>query len=110
MRVTVAVLCIMFLPGANLHAQSRVAAEPTAGLRDNRPDDYAITGVTVVTEPGRRIEDATILIEDTTIIAVGDEVDIPPGFMEMELTGRTVYPGLIDAYGEIGRADQGIRS
>ena len=101
MRNAVAALCIMFLPCVSALAQSEVAADPTRGLRDNRPDDYALTGVTVVTQPGQRIDDATILIEDTTIIAAGDDVDIPAGFMKIDLQGRMVYPGLIDAYGEV---------
>ena len=101
MRNTVAALCIMFLPCVSALAQSEVAADPTRGLRDNRPDDYALTGVTVVTEPGHRIDDATILIEDTTIVAAGNDIDIPAGFMKIDLQGRMVYPGLIDAYGEV---------
>ena len=84
-----------------LCAESQVAAEPIVGLRDNRPDDYALVGAKVVIAPGKSIDNATILIEDTTIIAVGDDVAVPPGFMQMDLHGRTVYPGLIDAYSEV---------
>jgi hypothetical protein len=101
MRAIIAILSITTIFGSDLCAQSQVAAEPIVGLRDNRPDDYALVGAKVVIAPGKSIDNATILIEDTTIIAVGDDVAVPPGFMQMDLHGRTVYPGLIDAYSEV---------
>ena len=81
-------------------AQSDVAAKPIVGLRDNRPNDYALTGATVVTRPGQSIDNATVLIRDTTIIGVGQDLAIPAGFMSIDCSGRTIYAGLIDAFSE----------
>jgi N-acetylglucosamine-6-phosphate deacetylase len=55
----------------------------------------------VVTSPGVVIDDATILIEKTSITSVGPDLAIPPGYMSIDCSGRTIYPGLIDAYSEI---------
>ncbi len=81
-------------------AQSQVAAEPIVGLRDNRPRNYALIHARVVSGPNQTIEDATVLIQDTSITAVATDVEIPPGFMSIDCSGRTIYPGLIDAWGE----------
>ncbi len=101
MRNALAILSLTLMLAATASAQSDVSTEPVIGLRDNRPDDYALTGATVVTEPGRVIHNATVLIRDTAIIAVGTDVEIPAGFMNLDFSGRYIYPGLIDAFGEV---------
>ena len=61
----------------------------------------ALTGATVVTmadADGGVIENATVLIEGDRIKAVGADVAVPRGAEVMELAGKTVIPGLIDAH------------
>jgi imidazolonepropionase-like amidohydrolase len=64
--------------------------------------DYALTNVRIVTAPGRVIERGTVLTRDGRIAAVGAQVTIPAGVVQMDLSGHTVYPGLIDAATSIG--------
>lgn len=64
--------------------------------------DYALTNVRIVIAPGRVIERGTILTRDGRIAAVGATVAIPAGVAQMDLSGHTVYPGLIDAATSIG--------
>src|SRR3954469_25043400 len=59
--------------------------------------DYALTNVRIVTAPGKVIERGTVITRDGRIAAVGAQVNIPAGVVQMDLTGHTVYPGLIDA-------------
>ena len=102
-RATAIVLLIIGISiSIHQHArgQSQVAAVPIEGLRDNRPDDYALTGATVIASPNQTISNATVLMRDTTIIAVGKDVAVPDGFMTIDCTDRTIYPGLIDAFSE----------
>ena len=103
MRIRLLILILLVSAGsdASVYSQSQVAAEPIVGLRDNRPKDYALVGARVVTRPGRVIENATVLIQNTSVTAVGAEVDVPAGFMQMPCAGRTIYAGLIDAYSEV---------
>lgn len=62
------------------------------------PDvDYALTNVRIVTAPGKVIERGTVVMHDGRIAAVGAQVNVPPGVVRMDLSGHTVYPGLIDA-------------
>ncbi len=75
-----------------------------ADLRQPTPDVFALTGVRVVTEPGRTLDTATIVIRDGIIEAVGQDIDPPPDARLIEFEREadqdpiTVYPGLIDAY------------
>lgn len=87
--------------GSPATAQSDTAAEPVVGLRDTRPRCFALQGATVVTEPGQSLADATVLIKDSAIVAVGQQVEIPAGCLTIDCGGKWVYPGLIDAYSEI---------
>src|SRR4051812_41551749 len=64
--------------------------------------DYALTNVRIVTAPGKVIERGTVVTRDGRIAAVGAQVNIPAGVVRMDLSGHTVYPGLIDAATSIG--------
>lgn len=93
------------LPFASLMLPAAVAAaqavDPGKSLTAPK-GDYALTNVRIVTAPGRVIERGTVLTRDGRIAAVGATVQIPAGVVQMDLTGHTVYPGLIDAATSIG--------
>lgn len=70
------------------------------GLRENRPDVFALTGATIVVEPGKVIEAATLVVRDGKIENVGADVAVPADARVIDLTGKTIYPGLIDGFAE----------
>lgn len=82
------------------------SAAAAQGNRPNNPpqarSDYALTNVRIVTAPGRVVERGTVVIRDGRIAAVGANVQVPAGVVRMDLSGHTVYPGLIDAATSIG--------
>src|SRR5687768_16926930 len=102
-----AVLC---LPGLLLTAVVFTARAqppstvPPEGLRENTPAVHALVNARLVLSPGRTLEKGTIVIRDGAIVAVGssDDVAAPADARVWDLAGKTVYPGLIDAYGEVG--------
>ena len=47
------------------------------------------------------VRDATIVITDGAITAVGTRVALPPGAEEVDLRGLTVIPGLVDAHAHL---------
>ena len=100
MRFLLGILIVAIGLATEVRAQSEVAAEPIVGLRDNRPRDYAFQHADVVTQPGHSILDATVLVQGTSITAVGVNIEIPPGFMTIDCTGKRIYAGLIDAWSE----------
>lgn len=81
--IILAALCLLF--ASPLFAQS-----------------LAIRGGRVVTMAGSVIENGTILIESGRISAVGPDVSIPAGIETIDATGKTVLPGLFDAYSQVG--------
>jgi len=62
----------------------------------------AITGGTVYPVSGPKIEQATVLIRDGKIAAVGANVTIPADATRIDATGKWVTPGFIDGAGQMG--------
>jgi imidazolonepropionase-like amidohydrolase len=62
----------------------------------------AITGGTVYPVSGPKIDNATVLIRDGRIAAVGANVAVPAGATRIDAAGKWVTPGLIDGAGQMG--------
>lgn len=62
----------------------------------------AITGGTVYPVSGPKIEQATVLIRDGRIAAVGTNVVVPADATRIDATGKWVTPGFIDGAGQMG--------
>jgi imidazolonepropionase-like amidohydrolase len=62
----------------------------------------AITGGTVYPVSGPKLADATVLIRDGRIAAVGANVTIPSDATRIDARGKWVTPGLIDGAGQLG--------
>ena len=62
----------------------------------------AITGGTVYPVSGPKIEQATVLIRDGKIAAVGANVTIPADATRIDASGKWVTPGFIDGAGQMG--------
>ena len=64
----------------------------------------AITGGTVYPAPGGgpKLANATVLIRDGRIAAVGTDVSVPSDATRIDATGKWVTPGLIDGAGQLG--------
>ena len=69
---------------------------PPDDIRSPEVRRDAIVGVTLVPRPGEVVENATILLRDGMIEAVGTELDVPAGYRVRDLTDHFVYAGLID--------------
>jgi imidazolonepropionase-like amidohydrolase len=63
---------------------------------------YAITNATVVQGPGRKIEQATVVIKDGLISAVGKNVSIPAEAILIKGDSLHVYAGFIDGLSRVG--------
>ncbi len=73
------------------------SSQPNEGIEQNSLQFYALVNAVII-EGDRRIEDATILIDGTTIAAVGRDIEIPKKAKRIDLTGKVVYPGFVDAF------------
>ncbi|MFA0963733.1 amidohydrolase family protein [Roseivirga sp. BDSF3-8] len=93
------VLSGLFLFAGGVSAQENF---PRNGVFDERPGLYAFTNATIFTEYNKKLENATLLIRDGRIEAVGTNVSVPKGAIVTDLEGKFIYPGLIDMYTSYG--------
>lgn len=63
-------------------------------------DAIAFNGARVIIGDGTVIESGTIVVENDRLVAVGemDTVDIPAGASQVDLSGRTVMPAIVDTH------------
>ena len=61
-----------------------------------------ITHATILDGTGRKLSDASLLMQDGKIVALGNEVAPPPQVETIDAKGRWVTPGLIDAHSHLG--------
>lgn len=66
------------------------------------PQYFAIRGAKVIPVSGPAIDGATVVMAHGVITAIGKDVQIPPDAWIVEGKGLTVYPGLIDAFTDVG--------
>ncbi len=92
-----AALLTVFAAGSHADQTS-----PLQGIVDKTPNLIAITGATVFTEPGKKLDNATVLIADGRITAVGSKVTVPAGYQQIDASRYTLYAGFIDPYTQYG--------
>jgi imidazolonepropionase-like amidohydrolase len=79
-----------------------------------RPDDASVpnlvqawVGARIIDGTGKpAIENATLVIRNGHIAAVGKRVKIPAGAERIDATGKTIIPGLINAHGHLNTETQ----
>ncbi len=71
--------------------------DPIEGLRDNTPGLIALTHARLVIKPGVVVNDGTLVMRDGVIVSAGASVLVPDGALAIDLGGKTIFAGLIDA-------------
>ena len=79
-----------------------LALAPRISAQGGEPQYFAIRGATVVPVSGPRLENATVIIARGVIKSVAKEAPIPDEAWVIDGKGLTVYPGLIDAFTDVG--------
>src|SRR5271168_851212 len=79
-----------------------LAAAPPSRAQGGEPQYFAIRGAKVVPVSGPPLENATVVMAHGIITAIGKDVAIPPDAWIIEGKGLTVYPGLFDAFTDVG--------
>ncbi|RMG14281.1 MAG: amidohydrolase [Deltaproteobacteria bacterium] len=68
----------------------------------------AITGATVHVGDGTVLTEATVLVENGRIAAVGSAVAVPEGTAVIDGRGRHLTPGLIESRSQVGLSEVGL--
>ena len=109
---------VYWMVGDRYHSRALTAAKPDAGVAvglrlptDQPTDAHALVGGRVVTMRDAQgtqevIEDGVVLVRGQKIVAVGarGQVAIPAGTRELDVTGKTVMPGIVDVHAHAARA------
>jgi imidazolonepropionase-like amidohydrolase len=74
-------------------------------VRDDRPQRYLFTNATVVVDYQTTLQNASLLIEDGFIRAVGTDISPPSGTRTIDLQGKYIYPSFIDLYSHYGLSE-----
>lgn len=87
---------------------------PSLSAQMNRPHDqlraskaacYAFTGVNLVPQPGKHIPNGILIIRNGFVDNAGANVEIPADAIVINLDGRWIFPGFIDAWSDYGQPD-----
>lgn len=99
-RVAAAAMGLAMIAPLALPAQVRMTVP-------KQSEPIALRGATIHTVTNGVIENGTIIFEAGRITAVGANLAIPAGTRIVDVTGKHIYPGLIDAYSTVGIAEIG---
>ncbi len=113
---------VHWMVGERYHSRRLGAGAPDAGVpvglrvaTDRPADSFALVGGRVVTMRDAEnrqevIEDGVVLVQGERIVAVGrrGEVAIPAGAREVDVAGKTVLPGIVDAHAHAAHFGQGV--
>lgn len=75
---------------------------PENGIADPRHGHYAFINATIVKDTGTTLQNATLIIKDGRITAIGAGIMVPAGAVEVDCKGKYIYPSFIDIYADYG--------
>ena len=75
---------------------------PVNGVADKRTGTYAFTNATIVKDGQTTLQNATLLIKEGKIVAVGTTVAIPKEAVLVDCKNKYIYPSFIDIYSDYG--------
>ena len=94
-------LGVMVISGFALHAQS---THPVNGVADERTGNYAFVNATIVKDAQTTLTNATMLVKDGKIVAVGNNLTVPQEAVLIDCKDKYIYPSFIDLYSDYGVA------
>ncbi len=92
-RRTLVSACLTLLVSAPSITSQEVAIPASA---------YALVNARIVVSPGNVIANGTVVIRDGRIVDVGAGIDAPADAVRLDLAGKTIYAGLVDAASNVG--------
>lgn len=103
LKTCTALLILLLMIPADAFTQAQTS--PVDGMKENTPAVHAFTNATIITSPGNELTNATLVIRDGVVEAVGRRVTVPADARVWDMEGKTLYPGFIDAHTGVGMKD-----
>ncbi|MCB0521680.1 MAG: amidohydrolase family protein [Lewinellaceae bacterium] len=79
---------------------------PRNGVADHRDGLYALTNATIYQSWNEKLENATLIIRQGKVEAIGTGIAVPQDAVVLDLSGKTVYPSFIDIYTDYGMPEK----
>ncbi len=92
---------------ALLAASATLAAAQVGMPVPPQSQPVVLRGATIHTVTKGTIENGSIVLDGGKIVAIGQTVEIPRGARIVDVSGKHIYPGLIDAYSTVGISEIG---
>src|SRR4051812_45446975 len=95
---------LLFACGVLLFTKFALAQStfPENGVAEPRHGHYAFTNATIVKDANTTLTNATLVVKDGKIVAIGTNVKVPAGAVEVNCSGKYIYPSFIDIYADYG--------
>jgi imidazolonepropionase-like amidohydrolase len=97
-------LCMAILLGCLSISLFAQPSFPVNGVADQRETMFAFKNATIVQDAQHVLNNATLLIRQDRIVAVGTNVAIPSDAIVIDCSGKFIYPSFIDLYADYGVA------
>ncbi|MEK7199382.1 MAG: amidohydrolase, partial [Bacteroidota bacterium] len=75
---------------------------PVNGVADKREGSYAFTNATIIKDAQTTLTNATLIIREGKIVAVGVDLIIPKDAVVIDCKDKFIYPSFIDIYTDYG--------
>ncbi|MEO5593881.1 MAG: amidohydrolase family protein, partial [Chitinophagaceae bacterium] len=95
----------MLLPALLFFLQ--MTAQPTFpvnGVGDPKTRSYAFTNATIIKDGQVTLTNATLVVKDGKIVAIGNNITVPKDAVVTDCKGKYIYPSFIDIYSDYGIA------
>ncbi len=102
-----------FLLCASLLCMDKSIAQTTYPVNDVASPQhhyYAFTNATIVKDANTTLTNATMIIRDGKIVAVGNNLNVPEDAVVIDSKSKYIYPSFIDIYTDYGTPAQPPRS
>ena len=97
-------LCLAILLGCFSMSLFAQPTFPVNGVGDERETTYAFKNATIVKNAQQQLSNATMLVRNGKILAIGTSVAIPADAIVVDCSGKFIYPSFIDVYSDYGIA------
>lgn len=75
---------------------------PVNGVADLRTDHFAFVNATIVKDAQTTLQNATLVIKQGKIVAVGANITAPKDAVVVDCKGKYIYPSFIDLFSDYG--------
>ena len=83
---------------------------PQNGVYDERNGLFAFTNATIFKSWNEKLDNATLIIRNGRIEAIGNGIAIPKDAVVFDLRNKTIYPSFIDPFGNYGMPEAAPRT